>query len=471
MEFNPSSMSRVMVRATNWLGDAVMSLPAIRAIRGSISARPSRGGGQTLGGRSVCAGNIHRPRDSLYAPRPSARNARSPRACGSERFDGAILLQNAFDAALIAWMAGIPERIGYRRDGRGLLLTRAIPVPEPGDIPRHERFYYLELLRRAGMLERFPDTPAIRLDGAERRANAALQRLARDGDSYSRRSASAPERLMAMPNAGCRRRFAETAARLAGTHQAAALVFGSAAERPLCEIVTASIAGGRSGGAESCRRNLAERVHRTGGGLPRLSDQRFRRHARGFGARRADGGRFRRDRRHHHRPYGPAGARDSRARRVQPVPAARVSHRPSLHDARQRQPRRGSGAVSYGRNPRRHGYQKQDSERGRVAAELNLRRGQRIFRPAAGVARARVEGIRAGAGALAVVVLPLDGELLPQSARAELVAALRVVDYVVIGDNGDLDRLFAELKPAQIVRLEDDDFRRRGQLMEHVRSR
>ena len=57
-----------------------------------------------------------------------------------ERFDCAILLQNAFDAALIAWLAAIPERIGYHRDGRGWLLTRAIPVPEPGDIPRHERF-------------------------------------------------------------------------------------------------------------------------------------------------------------------------------------------------------------------------------------------------------------------------------------------------------------------------------------------
>src|SRR5207244_11912784 len=82
-------------------------------------------------------------------------------------FDGAILLQNAFDAALIAWLARIPERIGYNRDARGLLLTRAVPVPEPGEIPRHERFYYLELLRRAGMIERFPETGAIRLDGIE----------------------------------------------------------------------------------------------------------------------------------------------------------------------------------------------------------------------------------------------------------------------------------------------------------------
>ena len=87
----------------------------------------------------------------------------SRRRLRSARFDAAILLPNSFDSALTMWMAGIPERIGYKRDARGMLLTRAIPVPEPGDIPRHERFYYLELLRRAGMLERFPDDRAYRV--------------------------------------------------------------------------------------------------------------------------------------------------------------------------------------------------------------------------------------------------------------------------------------------------------------------
>src|SRR5204862_4273541 len=82
-----------------------------------------------------------------------------------ERFDCAILLQNAFDAALITWMAGIPERIGYNRDGRGLLLTQAIAVPESGEIPRHERFYYLELLRRARLIACFPESTEIRLEG------------------------------------------------------------------------------------------------------------------------------------------------------------------------------------------------------------------------------------------------------------------------------------------------------------------
>ena len=93
--------------------------------------------------------------------------SRPLRARNCKHFDAAILLQNAFDAALIAWLAGIPERIGYNRDARGLLLTQAIPVPEPGEIPRHQRFYYLELLRRAAMIERYPDSGPIRLEGID----------------------------------------------------------------------------------------------------------------------------------------------------------------------------------------------------------------------------------------------------------------------------------------------------------------
>src|SRR4051794_3963346 len=135
-------MSRVLVRATNWLGDAVMSLPAIRAIRRvfphahlAVVARPWVA---DLYAREKAIDRVipYSAGPGWGAKREFAAQLRA------QRFDGAILLQNAFDAALIAWLAGIPERIGYRRDGRGLLLTRAIPVPEPGDIPRHERFYY-----------------------------------------------------------------------------------------------------------------------------------------------------------------------------------------------------------------------------------------------------------------------------------------------------------------------------------------
>ncbi|MEO8373366.1 MAG: lipopolysaccharide heptosyltransferase II [Candidatus Solibacter sp.] len=229
-------MSRVLVRATNWLGDAVMSLPAIRAIRDvfphahlAVLARPSVA---DLYARERSIDRV------IAYPKLQGLTARRQFAAGlrKQRFDGAILLQNAFDAALISWLAEIPERIGYARDARGPLLTRAIAVPEPGDIPRHERFYYLELLRRAGLIERFPLSTEIRLDRLDeaRDAGAAALKLlgmtgavvgVSPGAAYGNAKRWLPER------------FAESARQIAATLDAGVLVFGSAGERELCEAV------------------------------------------------------------------------------------------------------------------------------------------------------------------------------------------------------------------------------------------
>ena len=239
-----------MVRATNWLGDAVMSLPAIRAIRGvfpqvhlAVVAKP-------------WVADLYAREKSIDRVIPyTARTLGDKRAFAArlrrERFDGAILLQNAFDAALMAWMAGIPERIGYRRDGRGFLLTRAIPVPEPGDIPRHERFYYLELLRRAGMLERFPAMPGISLDGAGVARECGAQRL-REMGIHAPPIGISPGAAYGNAKRWLPERFAEVAAQLAMAYRTAVLVFGSTAERPLCEAVAGPM---RAAGIET--RNLA----------------------------------------------------------------------------------------------------------------------------------------------------------------------------------------------------------------------
>jgi heptosyltransferase-2 len=210
-------MSKVLVRATNWLGDAVMSLPAIRAIRQvfprahiAIAARPWVA--------------------DLYA-RETSVDSIIPYT-GSRR-------EYAFDAALIAWMARIPERIGYNRDARGLLLTRAIPVPEPGEIPRHERFYYLELLRRAGLIERFPPTDAIRLEGIEVARDSGARHLAELGIALPVIGIS-PGAAYGNAKRWLPDRFAEVA-RAFQTLSAAVLVFGSASERPLCEEVAGAL--------------------------------------------------------------------------------------------------------------------------------------------------------------------------------------------------------------------------------------
>ena len=72
---------------------------------------------------------------------------------------------------------------------------------------------------------------------------------------------------------------------------------------------------------------------------------------------------------------------------------------------------------------------------------------------------------------LLVVVLPLSDPWLPRRARAELVAALRMVDYVVTADDTAPDGLLASLEPAHLVRLEAAQAERRRQLMEHVQRR
>ncbi len=74
-------------------------------------------------------------------------------------------------------------------------------------------------------------------------------------------------------------------------------------------------------------------------------------------------------------------------------------------------------------------------------------------------------------GKVLVVVLPLEGELLNQRSRAELVAALRVVDYVVAADRTQAESLIEALKPVRVARMETADARRVRELIEHVQRR
>lgn len=76
--------------------------------------------------------------------------------------------------------------------------------------------------------------------------------------------------------------------------------------------------------------------------------------------------------------------------------------------------------------------------------------------------------LRSAGRLVAVVVLSRQGEIVALAARAELVAALHMVDYVVTADHEDLNRLIERCQPAEVVRLETADLRRTGQLIEHV---
>jgi heptosyltransferase-2 len=151
-------------------------------------------------------------------------------------FDCALLLQNAFDAALVTALAGIPERIGYARDLRSPLLTRLIERPRAGTIPPHESFYYMELLRRAGWLERLPDELLVELRSAPRARAAGLERFAAEGIVHPVIGVS-PGAAFGTAKRWLPERFAESACTLATRMNAMVALHGSASERELCESV------------------------------------------------------------------------------------------------------------------------------------------------------------------------------------------------------------------------------------------
>jgi heptosyltransferase-2 len=169
-----------------------------------------------------------------------------------ERFDLAVLLPNSFESAALIWLSGARRRVGYSRDGRGMLLTDAIDVPRPGEIPRHERYYYAELLRRAGLIERLPEIDEILFDGL--------------AESRARGEALFAARAIAMPVIGVNpgaafgsakrwlpERFAEAARHLATRYSASIAVFGSQTERDLCGQVAAACGGHDLAGATTLR--------------------------------------------------------------------------------------------------------------------------------------------------------------------------------------------------------------------------
>jgi lipopolysaccharide heptosyltransferase II len=151
----PEHIQRLLIRSTNWIGDAVMTTPAVRAIRKgfpnahiSILAKPWVA--------PVFENSEHIDRLIIYDGERRHKGLfgkiRLARDLKKYYFDAAILLQNAFEAALIAFLAGIPLRIGYSRDARRLLLTHAIPCTHEIKT-KHQTEYYLNILREIGIIQ------------------------------------------------------------------------------------------------------------------------------------------------------------------------------------------------------------------------------------------------------------------------------------------------------------------------------
>lgn len=177
---------KILVRGTNWIGDAVMSIPALRELRRIFPEARI-----TLHTRAWADGLF---RDASFiddlvtydrhkwAIKDVVDNSDFLKADG---FDLAILFPNSFESALTTFLTRVPRRFGYNKDLRGLLLTDPVAVPEWKN-RRHEVFYYLNLIAEVEkrVLDRetvMSSPPDISLEVSDERRDAAAAKLSAFG--------------------------------------------------------------------------------------------------------------------------------------------------------------------------------------------------------------------------------------------------------------------------------------------------
>ena len=184
---------KILIRGTNWVGDAVMTIPAMRELRRAFPEAHL-----ALHTRSWAEG-IFRDADFLDEIITFDRTGSKVRdavaqaaALRPRHFELAVLFPNSFESALITKLAWIPRRIGYARDGRSFLLTDAVVVPDWKD-RRHEVYDYLTLVGQVERLIVGPgqaagQEPVMNLAVSEMRRAGAREILEKHGVDLSRRT-------------------------------------------------------------------------------------------------------------------------------------------------------------------------------------------------------------------------------------------------------------------------------------------
>jgi heptosyltransferase-2 len=168
-----AAIKRILVRGPNWLGDAVMCEPALRGLRRlfpdaqiALLVKPAVA--------DLFAGHPALTRVLTYDTKGRHAGLSGKWALAGQLrrqgFDLAILFQNAFEAAFLTFLAGVPRRYGYATDGRSLLLSDPIAAPDHRALV-HQVRYYWDLLKPLG-LKGDPTAPELVVFPEEEQAMA-----------------------------------------------------------------------------------------------------------------------------------------------------------------------------------------------------------------------------------------------------------------------------------------------------------
>lgn len=240
IDIDPSQIRRILVREVNWVGDAVLTLPALEALdrlcpRAEITllAKPWVCG--LFAGHPAADGIIELRAGDLH--RGIRGRLRLARKLYQDRFDLAVMFPNSLEAALVPWLAGIPRRVGYPTDGRRLLLTYPIPFPA-ASAGRHQVERYLDIVRALGG----DGPPSLHLP-VTAEARESGERLLRDHGIAPADPvvALAPGSVYGSAKRWPVERFAAVADALVDRRGVRILLIGSGGERPVLERVAAGM--------------------------------------------------------------------------------------------------------------------------------------------------------------------------------------------------------------------------------------
>ncbi len=237
-----TSPRKILIRGTNWIGDTVMSLAALREIRdlypeAHIAACVKEWVAGVLREQNLVDEIIIlNNKESGFGRRKKLRG-----------FDTAILFQNAFRAALLTKFAGIPERIGYKTDGRSFLLTRRA-VPRIKKLELHQVYYYLDLLYQSGL----SDTDYINSKNFEPDISIrpTIHGLRKAGEILSHSGVTNETIPLIGLNPGAyfgpakrwmTDRYGKLADKISSRHDAVTLIFGSENELPLAKEMASAM--------------------------------------------------------------------------------------------------------------------------------------------------------------------------------------------------------------------------------------
>lgn len=183
---------KIVVRGTNWVGDAVMTIPALRELRrifpdAQISLYTlnwAKGIFQDVDFIDEILG-FDREKSTFKMVLAQAKFWRK------EKFDLAIIFPNSFESALVAKLGKVPQRFGYAKDGRSFLLTNPIKIPTWKN-KRHEVFYYLNLVAEVekehfGTTTVLENEPHFELNISEKRKAEARNFLSANGVDLSKK--------------------------------------------------------------------------------------------------------------------------------------------------------------------------------------------------------------------------------------------------------------------------------------------